>query len=457
MTKPHSLVRLKSSLVNTPHLIEPNSFNSILEYVNKRIEGNAEIVQKEMITEGDEYGDYSSRYFDDTKTAVMHIEGSLTYKPTGWEAYCGGTSYQLLKEQMEYFVSQGAKTVLMVGDSGGGEAMGMISSAAYMRKLADENGIKIIAYVDGLACSACYGLVCIADEIVASPDSTIGSVGVLIQLQNISKALEKAGVERTFITAGAQKVPFENDGSWREGFLERLQESVDDLYEDFTSHVANHRGISQETVKATEADVFSTKESLDISFIDKVMTPEEFTDYLADYAQSNLEGNDMGIKDVFKLNHNKGDVTEMAKLEEMQALLDAETKARVEADAALAKHVVDMQAMQDQLKAQAEALDQFKAMQEEAAKAKAEAELQSRKAALSAVMPVDKVDEKLASFASLDEATFKFMVGELQAAKDARAESFKPAGEEGVEQEPEKEQSYADKVREATLLALKNK
>ena len=57
------------------------------------------------------------------------------------------------------------------------------------------------------------GLGAAAHEIIANPESEAGSIGVVISLQNNNKQLEKEGIERTFITAGSEKVPFEEDGS----------------------------------------------------------------------------------------------------------------------------------------------------------------------------------------------------------------------------------------------------
>lgn len=432
--KPHSLIRIKASLVNTPHLIEPNSFSSIMEYVNKRIEGNADLVKVEAATWDDVDGDYSSRYVADTQTGVMNISGPLTYRTSGWEAFCGGTSYEMLKEQMEYFVAKGASTVVMMVDSGGGEAHAMMDSANYIRKLADDNGIKIVAYVDGASCSAAYGISCIADEIVMSSDSNIGSIGVLIQLMNSSKALEKEGLERTFITAGSAKVPFAKDGSFTEGFIERLQTQVDALYEGFTAHVATHRSLDVQAVKDTEANVFMAKEALELGLADKVMSVEEFYDYLATVAQNNLEGKEMGLKDALKFT-TKGDVAEMAKLEELETQLRTEQEARATADATLAAHATRLQESQEAVIALTAQIEQYKELQAAADKATLDAKLDARKAALSAVMPVDQVETKLSAYAALDDATFSFMVGELQGAKAARAESFKPEGSDLVEEE----------------------
>lgn len=433
----HSLIRIKSTLVNTPHLIEENSFKAILDYVNSRNDGSAELNTPEARS-----GEVEYHYVPESKTGVLHISGPLTYRTTGWEAWCGGTSYEMLKEQMEYYVGAGAKTVTMMVDSGGGQAHSMMDTANYIRKLADDNGIKLIAYVDGSSCSAAYGLSCIADEIISSADSMVGSVGVLIQLMNNSKQLEKAGIERTFITAGKDKVPFAADGSFTEDFVDRLQEQVDALYEGFTSHVAGHRGMDVQAVKDTEAGVFMTSEALKLGLIDKVMTVEEFYDYLTTEAQTKLEDNDVDLKGAMKL-FNKGDATEMAKLDELTAQLEtqgAELATALAAGETLAKELSGAQEQIAQLTSQ---LDGFKAEREAAEKAAAEQKLESRKASLAEVMPADQVESKLAAYAALDDNTFAFMVGELGAAKQARAESMAPEGGEGAELQDTEQDSTA--------------
>lgn len=435
----HSLVRIKGSLVNTPHLIEQNSFNSIMEYVNKRIEGNVEVTPEASS------GDYSrGLYVDDTQTGVMHINGPLTYRTTGWEALCGGTSYEMLKEQMEYFVESGAKTVVMMVDSGGGDAHGMMDSANYIRQLANDNGIKIVAYVDGMSASAAYGISCIADEIVMSADSQVGSIGVLIQLYNDSKSLEMQGYERTFITAGKDKVPFAADGSFTEAFIDRLQTQVDTLYEGFTSHVATHRSLDIQAVKDTEANVFMAEEALTLGLADKVMTVEEFYNYAADVAQNNIEGSSK--VNPFKLGI-KEDKADMAKLDELQTLLQTEQAARITAESALAGYVEQLTSLTTQL----EGFKQAQALAEEAAAA---AVLTGRKAALSEVVPEAELETYMTNMSSLDEGAFTFMVGQLKAVKEARADSFKAVGTEGVEEEDVPVNS-AEAIRLAGIEAAK--
>ena len=425
MSKAHSLFRLKGKLANTPHLIDQSSFNSIIEYFDKRTEDDFAVDPKLWFDDDEPRTpkDPNLKFYDSkTKTAVMYIEGPLTAKSTGWEALCGGTSYEMLKGQMESFVSYGAKTVAMVQDSGGGEAHGMMDSANYVRKLADEYGVKLISYVDGMSASASYGWSVIADEIIMSADSQVGSVGVLIQLINNSKALEKAGYERTFITAGKDKVPFAEDGSFTEEFKSKLQEQVDELYDGFTSHVAQHRNLSQQAVKDTEANVFTAKKAIEIGLADKIMTVEEFYSYLGSFADSEKPSTQTKVN---KFNTEE-ETIEMAKLEELQTLLEDKEALLSSAQG----EVVSLSAFVAEQNTQLESLkQQLTELQE----VQAQAKVADRKAKLSEWLPAEEVEANLSALSGLDDASFNIVVGTMKSTKEKRVEGFSELGGDGAE------------------------
>lgn len=415
----HKLLRMKSKLLNTPHLIDEASFEAILDYLNKRMEGGAEITPPEAkFSEGDD--GYSRRYLynPDTQTAVMYIDGPLTNKATGWEAYCGGTSYEGLKMDFEEAIERGVKTVSFMASSGGGEAGGMIDSANYIRSLADQHDVKIITYVEDIAASACYGLACVSDEIVAQSDSEIGSIGVLVRLTNNSKEMEKIGREVTYITAGKSKVPFKEDGSWDKAFLEDIQYKVDSLYEDFTSHVAAHRNMSVESVRNTEAKTFLAKDALENGLVDKVMTVEQFYNYLADVSQQRSGEFKTNTSRIFKATDE-----EFMKLAEMEAALEAANTQLTEAQASVAE-LSDVKAAltaavaekEDAIKALATKVEELEAAQEET-------KVSARRSALSEVVAEDKLESTLASMSVLDDEAFNTVVGSLSASRKAVEES----------------------------------
>ena len=426
----HKLNRLTSSLYNTPLLIEENAFKGIVSYLNERNAGGVE-------TKGD--GDDFSMperfiYNEDTRTGVIELIGPTTAKPITMMGFdCGGANYLHLKQDFESLIEMGAKTIAMIVDSPGGEAYSMSDSADYIRNLLDENGVKLISFIEGMSASAGYGLTCISDEIIGSWDSEAGSIGVLVQLINSSKALEQEGYERTFVTAGKSKVPYAADGSFRPEFIQDIQDKVDTCYKNFTEHVAKHRKMNVADVIATEAKMFYSADAVKLGLMDKVMTSEEFFTYLATEAQNNTEVN-MNVKDrIFKFAKTKEDTVEMANLEELQAQL-ATAQEQVAGMSALTEQLATLTATLEQKESN---LVELKAKLEGIETAKAEAAVAQRKTTLSALLPEDKVEESMSMYAGLDDATFSFVTSQLQATKDALAASglMVEVGGEGVEQE----------------------
>lgn len=264
--------RLTSELYNKPHLIATQSFDEIMSYLAMRNAGMMATVEtvREDLDQPSQAG----------KIGIINIHGSLTNKPV--ESLCGatGTSYAGLLDQMSYLIDQGCKTIVMDISSGGGEAFNCFQTADALRAMADKNGVYVISYVQDCAASAAYALCVLADEVVAHPQGVVGSIGVLVALLNNSKALAQAGLSRTFITAGENKIPFDADGEFREGFLADIQAQVDELYGQFCEHVSKYTGLTLEEIKATEASVFRAPKALELGLINSVKTNEEFAEYL---------------------------------------------------------------------------------------------------------------------------------------------------------------------------------
>lgn len=450
----HELARLRSKLFDTPLLVETKSFESILNYLDKRCEGTVE-VNKEA---AEEYSMHSTLYYKDNGLGVISINGPLTNKSTGWEALCGGTSYESIKEDFEALLEEGAKTIAFIVESGGGEAYGMMDTGNYLRRIADENGVKIVSYIDGLSASAAYGLTAISDEIISNKSSEIGSVGVLIRLMNDSKALEKEGYERTFITAGDEKIPFAADGSFRKEFIDDLQYKVDTLYQEFVEYVAEHRNISIEAVRNTQAKTFLAGDAVRLGLADKLMTQEEFYSYLSGEAQNNVNGSSMKDR-IFKFTKSE-DKSEMTQLADMQSQLEALTTELSTAQLAVAELASTKEALATLQAAFAEketalaaALEQVKQM--EAVKEQMKAQARTDK--LSAVMAADKVEAVQASLATLSDEAFETVLAGFAQQKQALEASdlMQELGGEGGE--PEAKTQEEDKARLSTEALIKQR
>lgn len=272
MTMQRPVRRLTADLFNRPHLISAEAFGAITSYLELRNTG--------MLSQVETVSADLDKPSNVGKIGLINIHGSLTNKPV--ESLCGatGTSYAGLLNQMDELIGMGCKKIVFDISSGGGEAFNCFQTADAIRKMADDNEVSLISYVQDCAASAAYALCVLSDEVVCHPQGQVGSVGVLIALYNDSKAMEKAGYSRTFVTAGANKIPFDADGNFRDEFIAGLQEQVNELYGEFVAHVSKYTGLSTEEIKATEASMFRANKALELGLINSIMTNEAFAEYL---------------------------------------------------------------------------------------------------------------------------------------------------------------------------------
>ena len=280
--KPHMLHRLLGSLYNNPHLCDQRTFEFATHFLEHRSNISMMLPQgvPEQPDQEDELPDDLDDFDPEMGIGVIDIQGALTYREI--EGMCGevGCSYEGILDQADDMIEAGAKILIMNIDSGGGEGYSAFESSNELRKKCDDAGVKLYAYNDGSMCSAAYVFGCVADIVVTNPQAETGSIGVLIALMDKSKALEDAGLKPIYISAGGQKIPFNEDNSFKQSFLDDLQVKVDSLYEDFVSHVNKYTGLSSKEIKGTEAKSFMAEEALSIGLVNKIMTRSEFIQFV---------------------------------------------------------------------------------------------------------------------------------------------------------------------------------
>ena len=143
--------------------------------------------------------------------------------------------------------------VALVINSPGGSAVQSALIGARIRRLADEKGVKVHAFVEDVAASGGYWLACAADDIWVDRSSIVGSIGVIFASFGFPELLARQGIERRVVTAGRSK-------SFADPFLPQKPEDVDRLkalqgpiHAAFIDHVKARRGVRLNT----EADLFN--------------------------------------------------------------------------------------------------------------------------------------------------------------------------------------------------------
>lgn len=441
-------------------------FQTIVEYmINPEKTGfKASPVVPEMkrsdFERDEEYRKYRLEQLDidpETMQGYIPIEGTLVNRAGQVQACVELTSYEAIKAKMQAQINEGVKQIVMVIDSGGGEAYGCFATADKLRKMADTNDVKLIAFVDGYACSAAYALASAAHEIVANPQATVGSVGVVVQLMNNTEALKKAGYSRTFVYAGDNKVPFDADGEFDKKFISDIQASINKTYKRFVNLVANNRGIQEADVVKTQASVYDADEAVGIGFVDKLMETDEFFDeYFPSLRQTSNQSTQMKTEENMT-------VEELQKLKEEAAntvLLNAETEAVVSLAELTdlrekATQFETTQALATDLQTKLDAaLKRTQELEDAIVEAQADAVIATRQAKLEEVLGTEneQVASILSATAGLDDAAFGLVLAGYETSFTKKEATFTEQGK--APEAEQKRMTLEDKIK-AKLTATK--
>lgn len=132
-------------------------------------------------------------------------------------------------------------------DSPGGSVDGIEELGSLIRSRRGQKPISAVAFFR--AASAAYWIAAQADEVVVAPSGSVGSIGCIAAHEDISAAMEMAGVKVTFITSAKYKAEGNAYEPLTDEAREEIQRIVDAYGGRFVVEVAKGRGVSAATVR----------------------------------------------------------------------------------------------------------------------------------------------------------------------------------------------------------------
>lgn len=164
--------------------------------------------------------------------------------------------------------------VLLCVDSAGGLVHTYGLAAAQIQRLKDAN-IKITVAVDKIAASGGYLLACVADHIIAAPFAVIGSIGVIAQLPNFHRWLEKREIDFEQICAGQYKRTLTLFGKNTPEGREKLQEEINEAHELFKAFIERYRPQVNIEQVATGEHWFAVR-AAELNLVDEIKASDHF-------------------------------------------------------------------------------------------------------------------------------------------------------------------------------------
>jgi signal peptide peptidase SppA len=140
------------------------------------------------------------------------------------------------------FSMRHARAVALVINSPGGSPVQSHLIFRRIRQLAEEKGLRVIAFVEDVGASGGYMIACAADEIVCDMSSMVGSIGVVGGSFGFDKLMEKAGVERRLYTSGERKAMLDPFLPEKPEDVKRLKQIQNEIHDAFIALVKDRRG-----------------------------------------------------------------------------------------------------------------------------------------------------------------------------------------------------------------------
>jgi protease-4 len=175
-----------------------------------------------------------------------------------------------VRQLTKYGDDTSIKAIILRIDSPGGGVASSQEIYEEVRRVRSA-GKLVVASMGSVAASGGYYVACVADRIFANAGTVTGSIGVIVQLANVSELLDRVGIESTIITSG----PFKDSGNptrtLRPEERQVFQALVDDVYQQFLEAVAQGRNLPLDVVRqAADGRIYTGRQAKDLRLIDEL-------------------------------------------------------------------------------------------------------------------------------------------------------------------------------------------
>ncbi len=171
-------------------------------------------------------------------------------------------------------VAQPQDEVLLRLDNSGGMVHEHGLAASQLQRIKDAN-LTFTVVIDRVAASGGYMMACVADKIIAAPFAIIGSIGVVAQLPNFHRLLDKAGIDFEQHTAGEYKRNVTMFGKNTKKEREQLKEQLEGIHDLFRDFVIKYRPDLDMTKVGTGEYWYGSK-ALELGLVDELLISDDY-------------------------------------------------------------------------------------------------------------------------------------------------------------------------------------
>jgi len=204
-----------------------------------------------------------------SRVAIVELNGIIT------------SSDRIVRQFKKYQKNPSVKSIVFRINSPGGGIAASQEIYEHVKRVRD-SGKPVVASMGSVAASGGYYVALGSQAIMANPGTTTGSIGVIAEIPNFSKLLDKVGISFTIIKSGKFKDTGSPYRKIRPEEYDYLQRWIDNGYNQFIDVVAQERKLSLDKVReSADGRVFTGEQALNLSLIDTLGTFDDAINYAA--------------------------------------------------------------------------------------------------------------------------------------------------------------------------------
>jgi len=215
---------------------------------------------------------YSESLLPDGKIAIIHIDGVMINDESPGLLQPGEHPVVELTERLDKARRDPAvkAAVLRINSPGGTVTASEVMHDEIIRFR--KAGKPVVAMMMDVAASGGYYVACAADEIVAYDSTVTGSIGVIMQLFELTGTMRKIGVSAETIASGDMKGAGSPFAELQPEQRAVFQQVIDELYGQFVEVVVNGRDDLDESRVRELADgrIYTARQALEAHLIDRI-------------------------------------------------------------------------------------------------------------------------------------------------------------------------------------------
>ena len=216
-------------------------------------------------------------------TALVEVRGEIA-------ADTEASAELLVSALQNAFEDDGAQAVVLRINSPGGSPVQAGIVYDEIKRLKALHNKKVYAVVEEVCASGAYYIAAAADDIYTDKASVVGSIGVLMDSFGFNGVMEKYGIERRLLTAGANKGIGDPFSPLTDPQRAYLQATLDQIHRQFIAVVKEGRGARLKETPDTFSGLFwNGEEAIKLGLADhlgsldyvarEVVRAEEIIDY----------------------------------------------------------------------------------------------------------------------------------------------------------------------------------